>query len=140
MRPILSPILGRWSEPVFALMRIVVGFLFWCHGAQKLLGLFPGPMGPMHPHGRLLVAGIIEFTCGILIATGLFASPAALLASGEMAVAYFTQHFPRGFWPIQNMGELAVAYCFVFLYISAHGAGRFSLDALLFRRSGTAAP
>ena len=140
MRPILAHILGKWTEPIFALMRIVVGFLFWCHGAQKLLGLFPGPMGPMHPHGRLLVAGIIEFTCGILIATGLFASPAALLASGEMAVAYFTQHFPRGFWPIQNMGELAVAYCFVFLYISAHGAGRFSLDALLFRRSGTAAP
>jgi putative oxidoreductase len=94
-------------------------------------------MGKMHPHRLLLVAGIIEFTCGILIATGLFASPAALLACGEMAVAYFTQHFPRGFWPIQNMGELAVAYCFVFLYISAHGAGPFSLDALLFRRSTT---
>src|SRR5256714_10625892 len=130
----MRPILGKWSEAVFALMRVVVGFLFWCHGAQKLLGLFPGPMGPMHPHGLLLVAGIIEFTCGILIALGLFASPAALLASGEMAVAYFMQHFPRGFWPIQNMGELAGVYCFLFLYISAPGAGPFSVAGVLGRR------
>src|SRR5205823_14604614 len=135
MRPLLASI----SEPVYAVLRIVAGFLFWCHGAQKLLGLFPGPMGPMHPHGLLLVAGIIEFTCGILIAIGLFASPAAFLASGEMAVAFFMQHFPRGFWPIQNMGELAVVYCFLFLYISAHGAGPFSVDVLLFRRGSALA-
>jgi putative oxidoreductase len=130
----MRPILAKWSEPLYALMRIVVGFLFWCHGAQKLLGLFPGPQGRMHPQGIFLVAGIIEFTCGILIAIGLFASPAALLASGEMAVAFFKAHLPHGFWPIQNMGELAVVYCFLFLFIAAYGAGAFSLDALLGRR------
>src|SRR5207302_1261196 len=76
--------LASISEPAYAVLRIVAGFLFWCHGAQKVLGLFPGPQGPMHPHGILLVAGIIEFTCGILIAIGLLASPAAFLACGEM--------------------------------------------------------
>jgi putative oxidoreductase len=133
----MQPILGAWSEPIYALLRIVVGFLFWCHGAQKF-GLIPGPMGPMHVHGLMLMAGIVEFTCGILIATGLFTSPAALVACGEMAVAYFMQHFPRGFWPIRNMGEPAVFYCFTFLYFAARGAGGFSLDALL-RRRGAAA-
>jgi putative oxidoreductase len=127
----MRPLLGIVSEPVYAVFRIVVGFLFWCHGAQKLLGLFPGPGGAMHPHGMLLVAGIIEFTCGVLIAIGLLASPAAFLACGEMAVAYFMAHFPRGFWPVQNMGEPAVLYCFIFLYISARGAGMFSIDRII---------
>jgi putative oxidoreductase len=130
----MRPMLGKWSEPIFAVMRVVVGFLFWCHGAQKLLGLFPGPQGRMHPQGLPLLAGIIEFTCGILIAIGLFASLAAFLAAGEMAAAFFIVHFPRAFWPIQNMGELAVVYCFLFLYIASRGAGVFSVDALLGRR------
>lgn len=136
----MRPILGRWHEPIYALMRLVVGFLFWCHGAQKLLGLFAGPQGPMHPHGILLLAGIIEFSCGLLVAIGLFASPAAFLASGEMAVAYFWRHFPRGTWPIQNMGEAAVLYCFVFLFIAAYGAGRFSIDSILPGRARATTP
>ena len=134
----MRPLLASVSEPVYAVLRIVAGFLFWCHGAQKLLGLFPGPQGPMHPHGILLVAGIIEFTCGILIAIGLLASPAAFLACGEMAFAYFMAHFPRAFWPIQNMGEPAVLNCFIFLYIAARGSGMFGLDRIFYKKPETA--
>ena len=83
----------------------------------------------MH-HGMMLVAGIIEFGGGLLMAIGLFTRVAAFIASGEMAAAYFMAHAPHGFWPIVNKGELAVAYCFVFLYIAAHGAGAFSLDGM----------
>lgn len=126
----MRPILGSVSEPVYALLRIVAGFLFWCHGAQKLLGMFPGPNGPMHVHGLFLAAGIIELTCGTLIVIGLFASPAALLAAGEMAVAYFMAHFPHGFLPIQNGGEPAVLNCFIFLLIAARGAGTLSVDRI----------
>jgi len=76
----------------------------------------------------MLTAGIIEFGCGILILLGLFTNIAALIASGEMAVAYFTQHFPRGFIPIQNGGELAVVYCFVFLFIATRGGGKYAVQ------------
>ena len=127
----MRPILGTWVEPVYMLLRMVAGFLFWCHGAQKLLGLFPGPNGPMHPHGIFLVAGIIEFVCGALIVVGWFGSLAALLASGEMAVAYFMAHFPHGFLPIKNGGEPAVLLCFVFLLIAAKGSGALSVDRLM---------
>jgi putative oxidoreductase len=127
----MRPILGSLSEPIYALLRIVGGFLFWCHGAQKLLGMFPGPNGPMHVHGLFLAAGIIELVCGTLITIGLLASPAALLASGEMAFAYFIGHFPHGFLPIQNMGEPPVLNCFLFLYIAARGAGMLSVDAII---------
>jgi putative oxidoreductase len=128
----MRPILGKWSEPLYALLRIVVGFLYWCHGAQKF-GIIPSQMGG-HPHGLFLAAGIIEFACGLLIVIGLFASPAAFVAAGELAVAFFMVHFPRGFLPIQNGGELAVAFCFAFLYMAARGAGVFSVDALMGKR------
>jgi putative oxidoreductase len=82
----------------------------------------------------MIVAGVIEFGGGILIAAGLFASCAAFIASGQMAVAYFKQHVPLGFWPIMNRGELAVLFCFVFLYIASRGAGILSLDALIGKR------
>ena len=111
-----------------ALTRIVVGFLFACHGAQKLFGAFGGH--PMLHNPLLLTAGILEFAGGILIALGFFARPVAFLLSGEMAVAYFKAHFPGGFWPILNHGELAVIYCFVFLYLSMRGAGSVSVDGL----------
>jgi putative oxidoreductase len=75
----------------------------------------------------MLAAGLIEFGCGLL-SCGLFVSPAAFLAAGEMAVAYFMAHYPQGFWPIKNKGELAVAYCFLFLYFASRGAGTFSLE------------
>lgn len=123
--------LGRYSEPLYSIMRLVVGLLFSFHGMQKLFGAFGGH--PMTSNPRMLLAGIIEIS-GLLVAVGLFASWAAFVASGEMAVAYFTVHAPGGLFPIVNKGELAVLYCFVFLYISARGSGWWSLDALLWGR------
>ncbi len=122
--------LGKYSNFFYALMRIVVGALFACHGAQKLFGALGGQKqsAPL-----FVVAGIIEFFGGVLIAIGLFASYAAFIASGQMAYAFFTQHYPRGFWPIQNGGELAVAYCFVFLYITSRGPGILSVASLFGR-------
>ena len=126
---------GRFSEVTFSLMRFVLGLLFACHGAQKLFGMFGGHATTGVP--RMLVAGIIEFGGGLLITVGLFTRLAAIVASGEMAVAYFKSHAPHGFWPIENKGELAVAFCFAFLFIAAHGAGRYSLDRGLRRRGLT---
>ncbi|HLW53105.1 MAG TPA: DoxX family protein [Candidatus Angelobacter sp.] len=114
-------------EPyAFAALRIVAGFLFMCHGAQKLFGAFGGH--PMIHVPLMLAAGIIEFGGGILIILGLLTRFAAFIASGEMAVGYFMQHFPHSFLPIKNGGELAVTFCFVFLFIACHGAGKFAVD------------
>lgn len=123
--------LGTYSSYLYAVMRIVVGLLFACHGAQKLLGVLGGvdQQGGSAPLFSLFgLAGIIELVGGLLIAVGLMAGYAAFVASGEMASAYFIAHAPRGFWPIQNTGELAVLYCFVFLYIASRGAGVWSID------------
>jgi putative oxidoreductase len=120
--------LGRYAEAIYAVMRIVVGGLFACHGAQKLFGAFGGQSMLGNP--MMTFAGVIELGGGLLVALGLFAGWAAFLASGQMAVGYFMAHAPNGFWPIVNKGELAVVYCFVFLYIAAKGAGKFSLDAM----------
>lgn len=122
---------ARWNDHAYGLMRLFVGLLFACHGAQKLFGAIGGPKAS---GTKMLTAGVIEFGGGLLIAAGLFASVAALIASGEMAVAYFTTHALRGFWPIQNKGELAVLYCFVFLFVAVEGPGRYSLQALLVKR------
>jgi len=112
-------------EPVgFAAFRIVVGFLFMCHGAQKLFGAFGGHAQLHNP--LMLGAAIIEFGGGILVLLGLLTRFAAFIASGEMAVAYFMMHQPKGFLPIQNGGETAVLYCFAFLFIACHGAGKFA--------------
>ena len=112
----------------YALLRIVAGLAFAQHGAQKLFGVLGGSAVSLASQRGL--AGIIEFVGGILMALGLFTSPIAFIASGEMAWAYFQSHFPRGPWPIQNGGELAVLYCFIFLYISAVGSGKLSVDAI----------
>jgi len=122
----MKPILGKIETPIYALMRFVVGGLFACHGAQKLFGAFGGQVMVHNP--LMLAAGIIEFGGGLLIAIGLLTSVAAFIASGEMAVAYFMVHARGGFWPIVNKGEPAVLYCFIFLYIAAHGAGRFAVE------------
>jgi putative oxidoreductase len=122
---------GRFASVAYTLLRVVAGLLYACHGAQKLFGLLGGHRMPLA--SQMGAAGIIEFGCGILIAIGLFTPIAALIASGEMAVAYFQVHAPRGLWPIQNQGELAVLYCFLFLYIAARGAGSWGLD----RSAGT---
>jgi putative oxidoreductase len=126
---------GRWSEAAFAVLRFVAGTLYACHGAQKLLGWLGGfgPSGGTAPVASLMgLAGAIELCGGVLIALGLVTRPVAFLCSGQMAVAYFMAHAPRGFWPIRNGGELAVVYCFLFLFVAARGAGVFSLDAAVF--------
>jgi putative oxidoreductase len=126
--------LGPYAEAIYAVTRVVIGVLFACHGAQKLFGMFGGQSQLGNP--LMATAGVIELVCGLLVALGLLAGYAAFVASGQMAVAYFMAHASGGFWPIVNKGELAVVYCFVFLYIAAKGAGRFSLDAIL-RKSGS---
>jgi putative oxidoreductase len=127
----MEPFLGQYSPHLYAVMRIVVGLLFACHGAQKLFGLFGGvdQRGGTAPLLSMFgLAGIIELVGGLLILAGFMTGYAAFIASGEMAGAYFTAHFPRGFWPILNTGELAALYCFVFLYIASRGAGVWSVD------------
>jgi putative oxidoreductase len=124
--------LERFEAPAYALLRIVAGFLFLQHGLQKA-GFFGGAMvaDPL-----MRVAMGIELAGGLLVVVGLFAKPVAFLASGEMAAAYFKAHAPQGFWPIQNKGELAALFCFLFLFIAARGAGHWSLDGLLAGRRG----
>jgi putative oxidoreductase len=126
------------GEPFLrSLLRIVVGFTFSLHGFQKLLGLFGGMGG----HGARVAlfslmgtAGILEMFGGLALIAGLFTRPVAFVLAGEMAFAYFHAHLPKGFWPIQNGGELAVVYCFVFLYLCTAGPGPVSLDRA-FRKS-----
>jgi putative oxidoreductase len=126
--------LSGYGPQAYAILRIVVGLLFFCHGLQKVFGFFGGadgaPVPLASPYG---VAGVLELILGSFIATGWLAGYAAFLASGQMAVAYFIGHFPHGFWPIQNNGEEAVFYCFVFLYMATQGAGIWSVDGARFR-------
>ena len=124
--------LSRYEAYFYAVLRIIAGGLFACHGAQKLFGVLGGESEINDPEG--LVAGIIEFGGGILVCAGLFTRTAAFLASGEMAVAYFKAHAGRSFWPILNHGELAVFYAFLFLYVFFRGHGLWSVDALWEKR------
>ncbi len=120
--------MNRFSAQTYSSMRIVAGLLFLCHGAQKLFG-FPVPIPAGAPAFIVYVAGSIEFFGGILIAIGLFTNWAAFLCAGQMAAAYWIGHGTKAFFPLVNQGELAVLYCFVFLYISANGPGIWSVDA-----------
>jgi len=122
--------LGRYSEIAYCLMRFFIGLAFAQHGIQKVLGLLGGQKPPLASLAG--VGGLIELVGGLLIAVGLFTGWAAFISSGEMAVAYFMVHASGGFWPIMNHGELAVAYCFVFLYVATRGSGRYSLEHALF--------
>ena len=116
-------------------LRVVAGFLFSLHGAQKLFGVL-GRDAVESLASRMGVAGILEFFGGLLIMAGLFTRPVAFLVSGHMAVAYFMVHAPQGFWPIMNAGELAAFYCFTWLFFFAHGPGKYSLDGWLASRKG----
>jgi putative oxidoreductase len=140
--------LNRYADPVYCLMRLIVGLLYACHGGQKILG-FPGG-GHGGAHGMMLVGGLIELICGFLIAFGLLTRIAAFFASGEMAVAYFMVHFAgkalghppspqESFFPILNKGEMAVAFAWLFLFMVFYGAGRWSIDALMGRGKTAAA-
>lgn len=124
---------GKAQYYLLAVLRIVIALLFMEHGGQKILNYPPG--GHAVPlHSLLGAAGIMELVGGALILVGFLTRPVAFLLSGEMAVAYFKAHAKGGFWPVQNKGELAVIYCFVFLYLVAAGGGAFSLDSMLWRR------
>jgi putative oxidoreductase len=134
MRSRLAELAGRAEAPAFAALRIVAGALFSFHGIQKLFGWPQGHTVSLLT--QLGAAGVIELGCGVLVAIGLFVRPAAFLASGEMAVAYFQGHWKLHFandaWlPVVNRGELAVIYCFLFLFIAAHGAGVASVGCYL---------
>jgi putative oxidoreductase len=122
--------LARYSDHAYALMRIVAGFMFSVHGAQKIFSVLSGYQPPLW--SQLWFGGIMELVCGLLIMAGFQTRWAAFLASGEMAVAYFQFHwkFQLGpeFFPIVNKGELAALYCFVFLFIATRGGVKWSLD------------
>src|SRR5262245_9178560 len=117
---------------LLSVLRIVAALLFLEHGTQKLFGYPPGPPFTGFPNFSMLgIAGMLEVVGGVLILLGLFTRPTAFILSGEMAVAFFRAHWPRGFFPINNMGEITVFFCFYFLYLAAAGPGVWSLDRLL---------
>ena len=118
---------ARWVLPI---LRIATALLFMEHGGQKLLNYPPGGH-TVSLNSLAGLAGILELVGGALVLIGFLTRPVAFILSGEMAVAYFMVHAKSGFWPIQNKGEIAVLYCFVFLYLAAAGAGPLSIDSLL---------
>jgi len=133
----MTSFISNYSRHCYALMRIVAGFLFLWHGSQKLFD-FPAGMPADVPAFITYVAGPIELVGGILIMIGLFTHWAAFICSGQMAFAYWMAHGTKALLPLQNNGELAVLYCFVFLFIAARGGGIWSVDSLRSGNSGTA--
>ncbi|HYG27012.1 MAG TPA: DoxX family protein [Caulobacteraceae bacterium] len=132
--------LEQWSPRVLSLLRIITALLFMEHATMKFFAFpaaMPGPGGALPP--IIVAAGVIELVGGTLIALGLFTRPAAFIASGTMAVAYFMAHASQSFWPAVNQGEAAIMFCFIFLYLVFAGAGSWSLDALRQRRSAKVA-
>lgn len=131
----MTSFISKYSSGCYALMRIVAGFLFLWHGSQKLFD-FPAGMPAGVPAFITYVAGPIELLGGILIMIGLFTHSAAFICSGQMAFAYWMAHGTKALLPLQNNGELAALYCFVFLFIAAQGGGIWSVDSLMSSGSG----
>jgi putative oxidoreductase len=129
----------RITGPVWSLFRLVVGLLFALHGMSSVFGLFGGNRGTGHPTPVGTwpgwYAGVIELVCGVLVMIGLLTVPAAILASGSMAYAYFTVHQPQALLPMQNGGDTAALFCWAFLAIAVVGSGPWSVDALRRRPS-----
>ena len=124
----ISNTLNPWAPRVLSIVRIVAGLIFMAHGTAKLLGIPASDMNPpMFSMGWN--AGVIELIAGALIAIGLFTRPAAFIASGTMAFAYFLAHAPQNFFPVLNGGDAAILYCFLFLYLVFAGPGPWSIDA-----------
>jgi putative oxidoreductase len=125
---------AHYASHLLGILRIVTAALFIAHGTAKLFGFPPGAAPGLQPLASLFgAAGVVEVVTGVLILLGFFTRPAALIASGEMAVAYWMVHAPHSFFPAVNGGDAAVLFCFVFLYLVAAGPGAFSLDAMLHR-------
>jgi putative oxidoreductase len=131
----LNTFYASWTPRLLSVLRIITAFLLIPHGAQKLFGFLaqPGMQGPA-TFSQMWVGGLLEFFGGLLLLVGLFTRPVAFILSGMMAVAYFQFHAPGGFFPLQNRGEVAVLYCFVFLFLAVAGGGAWSLDRILRRR------
>ncbi|HEY0018063.1 MAG TPA: DoxX family protein [Longimicrobium sp.] len=128
-----------WTSRMLAILRIVAGLMFFQAGTMKLLGFPANPMPNMPPielMSQVGIGGLMEIVGGIAIMLGLYTRPVAFVLAGEMAVAYFQFHQPNGFWPSTNGGVPAVMYCFFFLYLTAAGAGAWSLDSVLARVRG----
>ena len=129
--------MDKAKQVTWFLLRVVAGLLFLQAGGMKILDWFGGVPTEFGGHpamwSQVWIGGVLELVGGAAILLGLFTQPVAFILSGEMAVAYFQFHQPGGFWPIQNHGEPAVLFCFIFLLFAAHGAGPWSLDALLRR-------
>jgi putative oxidoreductase len=123
----MATFMHPYQAQAYALLRIVTGFLFLWHGTQKLFSI-PAPLLQTPPSFVINIAGPIELVGGLLVMVGLFTGWAAFLCSGLMACAYWMAHGTNALLPIQNLGELAALYCFVFLFISAHGSGIWSVD------------
>jgi putative oxidoreductase len=125
-----------WSPRILSVLRIVAGLIVLQYGLAKLLGWPAVKMFENLPWLSLFgIAGMFELIGGVLLVLGLFTQPVAFVLSGEMAAAYFIEHFPRGFFPLLNHGELAVILCFLFLYLAFAGGGPWSLDAMRRRKS-----
>ena len=129
----MQQFLGKYSSCLYTTLRVIAGLMFALHGSQKLFA-WPGGNAAVPLASQMGVAGVIELVGGLLIAFGFLTSYAAFIASGEMAAAYFKAHAPQGALPLLNRGELAVVYCFLFLYIASQGAGGWSLDAMMQRK------
>ena len=121
--------LAKWQPQALSLLRIMTGLLFLQYGVAKILGLLPWSGGQPAFLTLIWFAGMIELIGGALVTLGLFTRPAAFICSGHMAFGYFIAHFPRGFVPLGNGGNLAILFCFVFLYLALAGGGPLSLDA-----------
>jgi putative oxidoreductase len=134
---ISNALLLTWSPRVLSVLRIVAALLFLQHGLAKLLH-FPhvAMFDQLQLFSLLGLAGVIELVGSALLLVGFFTRPVAFIMSGEMAVAYFMAHAPRGFVPILNQGDLAILFCFVFLYLAIAGGGPWSVDAMLAEKTG----
>ena len=122
--------LQAWAPRMRSILRIAVGLIFLEHGLQKFFGFPPGEHAFMPINNMGAYAGFFEVGCGLLVALGLFTRPAAFIASGTMAVAYWMVHAPQNFFPVNNGGDAAILYCFVFLYFVFAGPGPWSVDAM----------
>ena len=133
----LTRVLCRFSEPMYALLRIFSGLLFFCHGAQKLFGWMGGTV---RSDPLMVVAGIVELLGGVAIAAGILTSVAAFLSAGQMAIAYLIAHAPQGLWPIENGGEKALMYLLIFLLIASRGPGIWSIQTIFFKNCKVVEP